>query len=154
MEEYAKPRIRRERLSYWKICNWKICNWLSFTRSFLLGPLFFRTALPFSGGYHLERAGMPIHDAVGIKCQKDATTENQGAGVKCFIWAKGCMLMIVCVCYLNWHDYPSLVEGESHGILLLLLLLLLLSLITYFQNMTPYYLGPRTTNKGNQEFPI
>ena len=30
------------------------------------------------------------------------------------IWAKGCMLMIVCVCYLT-------VEGESHGILLLLL---------------------------------
>ena len=41
------------------------------------------------------------------------------------IWAKGCMLMIVC-CYLTWHDYPSLVEGESHGILLLLLLLQLL----------------------------
>ena len=25
----------------------------------------------------------------------------------------------VCVCYLTCHDYPSLVEGESHGILLL-----------------------------------
>ena len=22
------------------------------------------------------------------------------------------------MCYLNWHDYLSLVEGESHGILL------------------------------------
>ena len=33
------------------------------------------------------------------------------------IWAKGCML-IVCVCYLTRHDNPSLVEGESHGILL------------------------------------
>ena len=22
------------------------------------------------------------------------------------------------MCYLNWHDYQSLVEGESHGILL------------------------------------
>ena len=21
------------------------------------------------------------------------------------------------MCYLIWHDYPSLVEGESHGIL-------------------------------------
>ena len=29
--------------------------------------------------------------------------------------------MIVCVCYLTWHDYPSLVEGESRRILLLLL---------------------------------
>ena len=25
--------------------------------------------------------------------------------------------MIVCVCYLTCHDYPSSVEGESHGIL-------------------------------------
>ena len=33
------------------------------------------------------------------------------------IWAKGCILMTVC--YLTWHYYPSLVEGESHGILLL-----------------------------------
>ena len=33
------------------------------------------------------------------------------------IRAKGCMLMIMCVCYLTRHDYPSLVEGESHGIL-------------------------------------
>ena len=31
------------------------------------------------------------------------------------IWANGCTLMIVCVCQLTWHDYPSLVEGESHG---------------------------------------
>ena len=35
------------------------------------------------------------------------------------IWAKECMLMIVGVCYLTWHDYPSLVEGESYCILLL-----------------------------------
>ena len=27
--------------------------------------LFFRTALPCSGGYHMERAGMPLHDAMG-----------------------------------------------------------------------------------------
>ena len=26
----------------------------NFTRPFLLGPVFFRTALPYSGGYHLE----------------------------------------------------------------------------------------------------
>ena len=31
------------------------------------------------------------------------------------IWAKAFMLMCV---YLTLHDYPSLVEGESHGILL------------------------------------
>ena len=33
---------------------WGICI-LSFQRPFLLGPVFFRTALPCSGGYHLER---------------------------------------------------------------------------------------------------
>ena len=49
----------------------------------LLGPVFFRTALPCSGGYHLERGGMPLHDAVGINCNKGTTTENQGADVKC-----------------------------------------------------------------------
>ena len=55
---------------------------MSFTRPFLLGPVLFRTALPCSGGYHLERGGMPLHDAVGIKCEKGATTENHGADVK------------------------------------------------------------------------
>ena len=50
--------------------------------SFLHGPVFFRTALPCSGGYHMENGGMPLHDAVGINCKKGATTENQGSGVK------------------------------------------------------------------------
>ena len=39
-------------------------------------------AVPCSGGYHMERGGMPLHDAVGINCKKGATTENQGSGVK------------------------------------------------------------------------
>ena len=38
--------------------------------------------LPCSDGYHLERGGMPLHDAVGINCKNGATTENQGASVK------------------------------------------------------------------------
>ena len=46
---------------------------MSFKRPFLLDPVFFRTALPCSGGYHLERSG--------INCKKGATTENQGADV-------------------------------------------------------------------------
>ena len=29
------------------------------------------------------------------------------------IWAKGCILITVCVRYLTWQDYPSLEEGES-----------------------------------------
>ena len=45
---------------------WDICNWMSFTRPFLLDTVFFRTALPCSGGYHMEKGGMPLHDEVGI----------------------------------------------------------------------------------------
>ena len=55
---------------------------MSFKRPFLLGTVFFRTALPCSGGYHMERRGMPLQDSVGINCTKGATTENQGANVK------------------------------------------------------------------------
>ena len=55
---------------------------MSFTQPFLLGPVFFRTALPCSGGYHLEKGGMPLHGAVGLNCKKGGTTGNQGAGVK------------------------------------------------------------------------
>ena len=53
----------------------------SFTRLFLLGPAFFRTVLPCSGGCHVERGGMPLHDAIGINCKNGATTENKGAYV-------------------------------------------------------------------------
>ena len=38
--------------------------------------VFLRTALPFSFGYHLERGGMALHDAVGMNCEKGTTTEN------------------------------------------------------------------------------
>ena len=51
----------------------------------MLDLVFFRTALPCSGGYHLERDGMPLHDAVGVYCKKGATAENLGAGVKYII---------------------------------------------------------------------
>ena len=51
-------------------------------RPFLLGTVFFRTALPCSGGYHMERGGMPLDDTVEINFEKSATTENQGSGVK------------------------------------------------------------------------
>ena len=59
-----------------------ICNRMSFTRPFLLGTVFFRTALLCSGGYHIERGGMPLHDAVGRNCKKDGSTDYQGSGVK------------------------------------------------------------------------
>ena len=55
---------------------------MSLKRPSLLGTVFFRTALPCSDGYHMERGGMPLHDAVGINCEKGATTENQDSAVK------------------------------------------------------------------------
>ena len=55
---------------------------MSFTWPFLLGPVFFLTALQYSGGYHTERGGLPLHDEVGINCKKGETTENQGTAVK------------------------------------------------------------------------
>ena len=55
---------------------------MSFSRPFLLVPVFFRTALPCSGGYHLERGGMPSHDAFGLNCKNGATTENKRADGK------------------------------------------------------------------------
>ena len=73
---------------------------MSFTRPFLLGPVFFRTALPCCGGYHMERGWMPLHDAVGINCEKGATTENQGSGVKYMgygVYLDDC----VCVFYMT-----------------------------------------------------
>ena len=41
-----------------------------------------RTPPTCSGGYHMERGGMPLHGAIGINCKNGVTTENQGSGVK------------------------------------------------------------------------
>ena len=80
-----------------------------------LALCFFRTPLPCSGGYHLERGGMPLHDAVGINWKRAQLLKIKA--LVSSIWAKGCMIDN-CVCvYLTWHDYPSLVEGQSHGVL-------------------------------------
>ena len=55
---------------------------MSFTLPFWLGTVFFLTSLPCSGGYYLERGGMPLDDAVRLNCKKGATTEKQGSCVK------------------------------------------------------------------------
>ena len=47
----------------------------------------------------MERGGMPLHDVVGINCEKGATTENKAQLSS--IWAKGCISMAVCVFYLT-----------------------------------------------------
>ena len=55
---------------------------MSLTRPSLLDTVFFRTSLPGSGGYHMERIGMQLHDAVGINGKRGVTTENQDSAVK------------------------------------------------------------------------
>ena len=72
---------------------------MSFTRPFLLGYVFFRIALPCSRGYHLERGGMPLHDAVGINCKKAQLLKIKVQVSS--IWAKGCILTTVRVLYLT-----------------------------------------------------
>ena len=57
--------------------------------------MFFRTALLCPDGYHLERGRMPLHDEVKIN-SKMAQLLKIKAEVSSK-WAKGCMLMIVCV---------------------------------------------------------
>ena len=71
---------------------------MSFTRPFLLDPVFFRTALRCSGGYHIESGGMPLHDAVGINCKKAQLLKIKAQMSS--IWAKGCITVYVddCVC--------------------------------------------------------
>ena len=49
--------------------------------------------------YHMERGGMPLHDAAGKNCKKGATAENQGSGVK--YMGNGSISMTVCVFYLT-----------------------------------------------------
>ena len=61
--------------------------------------LFFQTTLPCSGGYHLERGGMSLEDAVGVNSKKLTTTENQGADVCQVYGLRGVCWMIVCELY-------------------------------------------------------
>ena len=58
---------------------------IEFHARFLLGTDFCQTALRGSGGYHLQRDGMLLHDAVELNCKSrqasvGSTTEHQGAG--------------------------------------------------------------------------
>ena len=69
-------------------------------RPFLLGSVFFRTAHSCSGGYHLDRGGMPLHDAVGINCKTGATTEYQGADIKYMF--QGVMMIMCVLSDLTW----------------------------------------------------
>ena len=72
---------------------------IAFQQAFLIGHVFFQTALPCSGGYHLERGGIPLHNAVGETVKKEQLLKIKVQVSS--IWARGCMLNdCVCVCYL------------------------------------------------------
>ena len=45
----------------------------------------------------------------------------------CHVYGLRGVLMIVCMCYLTRHDYPSLVVGKNHGILLYIIIIILLN---------------------------
>ena len=73
--------------------------------------LLFRTALPCSGGYHLERGGILLHDAVGINCKQGAITENQCSGVENMglgVYLDDCVCLCVrgCVILLDMTTPP------------------------------------------------
>ena len=72
---------------------------MGLTRPSLLDTVFFLTALPCSGGYHMERGGMPLHVAVGITVKRAQLLKINTQLSS--IWAKGCILMTVCVFYLT-----------------------------------------------------
>ena len=55
---------------------------MSFTRLIFAWPCILSDSPPVLWWFHLERGGMPLHDAVGIDCKKGATSEYQGADVK------------------------------------------------------------------------
>ena len=61
---------------------------IEFNAAFSLSPAFCRTVPSHSGGLSLGEGWMPLHDAVGVNCEKGATTENQG---ECVGYAKGCV---------------------------------------------------------------
>ena len=77
---------------YWRAL---VHLYLSFTWSFLLGPVFFRTALPCSGGYHLEGGWDAITGCDWDYYYNKATTIIKAQMSS--IMAKGCLLMIVCL---------------------------------------------------------
>ena len=79
----AKDRKEWRSLVHMYLNEFHVAIWLA--------RVFFRTALPCSCGYNLERDGMPLHETV--KRAQLLNTKVQMSS----IWAKGYTLMIVCV---------------------------------------------------------
>ena len=68
---------------------------------------------------------MPLHDAVGINCNKGATTEYQGADVKCMRYRGGMMIIVFVLSDLTW--LPVLGGGRKSWYIILLLIVKLYS---------------------------
>ena len=60
----------------------KIGKRVEFNAAVFAWPVLLQTSIQCTGGHHLGRGGMPLHDAVGINCKTGATPENQGADFK------------------------------------------------------------------------
>ena len=53
----------------WRALNESLFVTESLNGPFLLGPVFLRSTLVCSGGYRMVWGGMPLHDAIEIKCK-------------------------------------------------------------------------------------
>ena len=106
-----------------------ICNWMSFTQPFWLGPVFFRTTLRVLVVITCRGVGCcttwrrVLCSCTFSWCGWDKLQKRRNYWIsrrRCQIyWLRGACWWL-CVWYLTGHDYPSLVVGESHGMLLLL----------------------------------
>ena len=68
--------------------------------------------------YHLEKGGMTIHDAPRVKYKKGTTTDSK-MQIPSIVLRGDCWMLLPVLS--RWHDYPSLMEGECHSILLVFL---------------------------------
>ena len=57
---------------------WCTCDLMSLTRPFLLGAVFFLTALSCSGGYHLERGGLQYMMRLGQTLKRALLSKIKG----------------------------------------------------------------------------
>ena len=53
--------------------------------------------------YHPKRCGMPLYDAIGVNCEKGATTDIKAQVPS--MWAQGCMLDNCA--WVIWHDLTT-----------------------------------------------
>ena len=98
-----------------------VTEWVS------LGTVFFRTALPCSGGYHLERGWMALHDAVGINCKKGTNWKSrlrsQVYGLRGVSW-------LLCVCVLSDLTWLPLLDGGRKWWYIIIITKILLYFLT------------------------